>query len=84
MKTMAETRPIRPSPPHMGRIQIRVRRHLVFAGKPLTTSELARLIYPPPIHHGHRRQIREAARKFAIAIGRRRRGGCPTLWALKP
>jgi hypothetical protein len=79
-----EIRPIRPKTSRIGRNQLLVRRRLIAAGKPLTTAELARSIYLPPLKHWHVTRVREAARRFAVEVGRRRSRGAPILWALRP
>jgi hypothetical protein len=74
-------RPIRPERSRSGRIQTKIRRCLIFEGR-LTTGELAHRIYCPPIKDWHVKQVREAARKFAAEVDRRRTRGTPILWAL--
>jgi hypothetical protein len=49
----------------------------------MTTGDIARLIYPRPTTDSNRLQIRRAARKFAIEVGRRRSRGVPIIWRLK-
>jgi hypothetical protein len=75
---------IRSKIPRDGRIQTMVRRALIFADRALTTRELMRFCYGDAVEFWHYRQVREAARKFAVEIDRRRSRGTPILWALKP
>jgi hypothetical protein len=73
---------IRPDCARVGRIQRQIRRLLIIQGD-MTTGELARSIYSRPTLHWQRRQVREAARKFAVESHRRRSAGLPIVWQLK-
>ena len=68
--------------PRNGRIQTRVRRLLIIHG-PMTTGDIARQIYARPTTDSNRLQVRRAARKFALEIGRRRSRGVPIIWKLR-
>jgi hypothetical protein len=74
--------PVCPDRPRVGRIQRQIRRLLIIHER-MTTSELARHIYPRPTQHWQRKAIRGAARKFAVEYGRRRSPGVPIIWRLK-
>jgi hypothetical protein len=74
---------VRPRRPPTGRIQTMLRRQFIVADKPLTTPELVRLIYPRQTQDWHYRQVRRAARRFAVEVARRRSRGFPILWALR-
>jgi hypothetical protein len=67
----------------VGRVQRQIRRLLIVAGKPLTTTELARSIYPRPTKPWHCYSVRRTAPKFAVEYGRRRSAGAPIVWKLK-
>jgi hypothetical protein len=67
--------------PRLGRIQIRIRRELIRAGKPLTTPELARRVYPRTTPWT--KYILVAAPKVAERLYRQRSRGGPIVWRLK-
>jgi hypothetical protein len=67
----------------IGRVERRVRRVLIVHGKPMSTTELRLAVYGQPFRDWQRKQIRRAAAKFAVEVGRRRSGGMPTVWRLK-
>jgi hypothetical protein len=71
------------SKPAVGRVQRWIRRWLIFVGRPMTTVELARLIYRRPPSHPDCWTIRQSALKFAVPIGRQRSRGGPMLWRLR-
>jgi hypothetical protein len=80
-----EPHPLPPSRRRNGRIQIRIRRHLIIADRAVSTTELLRALYPGPRKGWHYVEARSAARKFCTPIGRSPRGsGRPMLWKLKP
>jgi len=58
--------------PRTGRIARLIRRVLIIAGTPLTTTELIGHIYDRPIKHWMYDGVRKAAKKFCVAVGRRR------------
>jgi hypothetical protein len=68
----------------VGRIQLRVKRALLMAGRPLTSAEMLPTIYPrwtkKRFEYWHFDNVRRAAPKFARLIGRR---GRQPIWALK-
>jgi hypothetical protein len=67
--------------PRRSQTQIRIRRALIIAGKPLSTADLARIIYrTTKLKHWHTYSTRRAAVKVARPIGRRRSRGMPILW----
>jgi hypothetical protein len=66
----------------IGRIERRVRRALIIHG-PMSTTELRLAVYGEPFRDWQRKQIRRAAAKFAVEVGRGRSGGMPTFWRLK-
>jgi hypothetical protein len=70
----------------IGRIQRRVRRLLIVHGE-MTTPQLRQAIYGSPTKHWHYRPVGDAARKFAVEVGRRSRHGMRgrpgILWRLK-
>jgi hypothetical protein len=64
-----------------GRIQVRIRRHLIIADRAVSTTELLRELYPGPRKGWHYTEVHSAARKFCTAAGRSSRGsGRPILW----
>jgi hypothetical protein len=65
----------------IGHLQRAVRRQLIIAGKPLSTTELAELIPSP--HRYHAKYVYVAAPKFAERVGYRASRGKPVLWRLK-
>ena len=68
--------------PRRGRNKVRVRRALLVAGKPISTADLARIIYrTTKLKHWHTYSTRRAAVMVARPIGRRRSRGLPILWA---
>jgi hypothetical protein len=75
--------PRRANRPRVGRIQCRVHRALIIAGKPMLTADIIRKVYPGPIKHWHYRQVRESALRFAEPVRRVARPGCPVLWKLR-
>ena len=68
--------------PRVGRNQLRVRRILIIAGRPLSTTEIARRIFARPIY-SQVNNVYRAARKFAERVGYRASRGKPVLWRLK-
>jgi hypothetical protein len=64
-------------------MQVRIRRELIIAGRPLTTRQLMDRIYSRPTQHWHYGSVREAARKFAVEDRRQRSRGEPIVWRLK-
>lgn len=68
--------------PRAGRNQVRVRRVLIIAGQPLSTTEIARRIFTRPTFDQVNR-IYRAAPKFAERVGYRASRGKPVLWRLK-
>jgi hypothetical protein len=60
-----------------------IRRQLILADRPMTTSELRRALIPGEWKDWHRRDIRFAAAKFCEPVGRAGGRGTPTLWRLK-
>jgi hypothetical protein len=74
-------RPIAAPRPRAGRIQTKIRRVLIAAGKPLSTVELAKRVYARPTQLGWRvSSIYRAAPRFAVPIARGRTG---LVWRLK-
>jgi hypothetical protein len=68
--------------PRRSRTQIKIRRLLIIAGKPLTTIELAKALYrTTKPRHSQAYSVRRAAVRVARPIGRRRSRGLPILWA---
>ena len=68
-----------------GRLQLWTRRALIYAGHPLTTTQLVHFCFPGvALNRRHWLSVRNAAGRFAVAVGRRRRRGLPILWTLKP
>lgn len=68
--------------PRRGRNKLRIRRALIVAGKPLSTVELARIIYRTTrLKHWHTYSTRRAAVKVARPVGRRRSCDLPIIWA---
>ena len=67
--------------PRLGPIQVRIRRELIIAGKPLTTPELAKRVYPRTTPWT--KYIRVAALKVAVPLYRQRSVGNPWVWQLK-
>jgi hypothetical protein len=67
--------------PRVGRLERAIRRHLILSER-LTTTQLAQRIYrtTKPWQLGN---VRRAAPKFAVEVGRRRSRGVPILWRLK-
>jgi hypothetical protein len=79
---------LKPPLNRVGHIQRQVRRAFIACrGSPLSTSELARRCYPrlAGINQSWRwAQIRKAASRWAVRIGRSERGtGRPVIWAPK-
>jgi hypothetical protein len=67
----------------IGHIQLWVRRLLIIHGR-MTTSELAKRIYArTTLREWHLWNVRRAARKFCVPVGRRRSAGLPVLWQLR-
>ena len=70
----------------VGRVQLRVRRALLAAGKPLTSGEMLRTVYPrwhrERYEDWHFSNLRRAAPKFAYVIYRLGKRGKP-VWALR-
>jgi hypothetical protein len=82
---------LRPKPPRndhyrVGRVQRQIRRAFTALESPLTTSELLKRCYPRLTQYAswQRRQVREAAARWAVRIGRSDRGsGTPIMWLPK-
>jgi hypothetical protein len=72
----------------IGRLQLQVRRaFLAHEGRPLTTPQLMRRCYPRvrDFKVWHYWNVHRAALKFAVRLGRSKRGrGLPIIWAPKP
>jgi hypothetical protein len=74
----------------VGRIQLRVKRALLLAGRPLTSAEILPFVYPrwakkrtwsnKRFEYWHFDNVRRAAPKFARLVGRK---GRQPIWALK-
>jgi hypothetical protein len=71
-----------PKMPPTGRNQTKVRRALIIAGRPLSTSEIARRIYARPTYD-QVSLIYRAAPKFCERAGYRASRGKPVLWRLR-
>lgn len=72
--------------PRVGRVELRVRWAFIAAGRPLSTTELMRRVYPRvgKFKRWHSYNVRRAAPKFAVRIGRSQVGsGSPILWKAK-
>ena len=68
--------------PRRTQTQIKIRRLLIVAGKPLTTIELARSLYrTTKPRHSQAYSVRRAAARVARRAGIRRSRGLPILWA---
>jgi hypothetical protein len=71
----------------VGHVQRQIKRALIASnGKPLTTSELMRRAYPrlTKYQSWRYRQVREAALRWAVRVGRSGIGtGRPLLWAIR-
>jgi hypothetical protein len=66
----------------VGHIQRQIRRLLIVHGA-MTTTELARSIYPRPNQEWQHRQVRRSAAKFAVEADRVRSPGAPIVWKLR-
>jgi len=60
-----------------------MRRLLIIAGRPMTTGQLARRIYPPPFRRWHADYVRRTAPLVAVRVRQVRSRGHPVLWRLK-
>ena len=68
----------------IGRIQLRVKRALLMAGRPLTSAEILPVAYPrwakKKFQYQHYDSVRRAALRVATLVGRK---GRQPIWALK-
>jgi hypothetical protein len=75
------------SPFRVGRVQRQIKRAFIASlGSPLTTSDLMRRAYPRGWDHSESwryTEVRLAASRYAVRIGRSTRRGRPWLWALR-
>jgi hypothetical protein len=69
--------------PRRSRTQVQIRRTLIVAGRPLTTTQIARAIYrTTTLESWMGFSVRRAAVRVARPIARRRSRGLPILWGV--